>query len=171
MKSIATTLFEDFGVTPKYRPVPMEPIIVGLITTLAKHGYLQEAVDEIESNTDMTYDGNLPVITTIAESPLLPFMYKNPLAASLYVAAMPFMHKGESYVQVPYYYNGDRRNLINAIDYLNTINTDFTLLLLPNNQVMLIGSVDPLYVIDVLQENNVSMPIRDRVLSALQEPR
>ena len=120
MDSIATSFLKGFGVAPTYRPVVSEDILIGLLSTLAKHKLLQDAIMTIEDRTTLEFTGSLASISNIGSHKFLPFLHKSPEVLSLYFKVLPLastIHKHEVLdYDIP---KTARRGLVKAIQMFN----------------------------------------------------
>lgn len=170
MKSVSTTFLEGFDITPQYRPIGTEQIIIGLLSTLAKHGYLEEAVGLIEENTDYVFTGSLAGISEVASTDVIPFLHKVPIAITVYLHLLPYLDSTEEYVHVPYTYEKDKRHIMTAVDHLNSLNLPFKVCLMSRGtDLLIINATQKDKILEIVQPLNLPMPTLDRIMTSLIE--
>ena len=144
MKSISTSLLEGFGLSPKYAPSSSELIIIGLITTLAKHKLLGEAILEVENNTDLSFDGSISPISEVASLDLLPYVYRSDTAVQLILQMTPYLPIMGSHILVDTGVKGNsahnRRILTRGINVINARSHNLKLYL-PHGSAEKIGVI------------------------------
>ena len=144
MKSTSTSLLEGFGISPKYTPSSSELIIIGLITTLAKHKLLGEAILEIEENTDLKFIGSISPISEVSSLQLLPYVYRSDSAVQLILQITPYLPIMGSHVLVSTGITGntahDRRILTRGINMINAKSNNLKLYL-PHGSAEKVGVI------------------------------
>ena len=174
MKSVASTLLEGFELTPNFRPSLLEDIVIGLISTLAKHGYLEEAVESIEKYTELIFTGNLDVISKVSSNDNIPYLFRYPDAISLLLNLLPSIAViGEhdvvdipSTILVGNNPRVQKRNLTKAIEVLNRldIGVKFYLPYAAITQIAIINYEDHQDLLDILATLDLPTQVQDRIL-------
>ena len=140
MKSIAETFLDGFGITPKFRPADLHPIMVSLIATLATGGSLEDAKKLAEKNTGIVYQGSISPIKQLSKHSDLLFLYDHPMTISLILFATPHLGTDDDYCSehdLPKelspadrdgnYQRVPRRVLKKAVAHLNSLDLGFRL--------------------------------------------
>ena len=174
MKSVASTLLEQFDIQPSFRPAVLEDVVVGLVTTLATHGLLSEAVETIEDHTGLEFDGNTTALNGVAGHAYIPYMYKTPGATTLMLNLMVYIPVDEAHalvtldssILVGASIGTRKRNLLRNIDVINAIDIGVKLYL-PYASVDQIGIIvyeDHKGLLKTLSSLNLPIPVLDRIL-------
>jgi len=132
MDSIASNLLAGFGVTGLLRPATTESVVVGLVSILAKHDLLKEAVELIEARTDLIFEGNLTTIKSIATHSDISFLYKYPDAIALLLHITPTLaiidgHSEIGVLPLSGTPRARKRSLVKSIEVLNSMDMGFKL--------------------------------------------
>lgn len=103
MKSAAVVFVEMFNISSnRMRPAKLEGLLVSLLHTINKHGFLDEAIEDIESliGFDVVNPEGLAYIKAVTKTPELVGLYKQEKAIKLLVKLQPSIAVCEGHTMV-----------------------------------------------------------------------
>lgn len=174
MKSIATTFLEGFGVSPEYRPVGLESILISMLIVAAKQGSLDAMIEQIESTSDYEFTGSLEAIKQVAVTEFIPYLHKNPETIMLLLSLQADLLEIDRYAIIdtpedfiktyPYV---TRRELLKYIEVFNRLDCGVKLYAQQGSGIDKVGIIkykDRDDLIDIIQLLDLPSYTRDRLI-------
>jgi len=161
--SIAKELISGFDLDKVLlRPTQVELVVIGLITTLSEYGLLDKAIENIEDNTDLRFDGDTDAIKTVARAPYVPFIFDKPRTIGLYLHVYPHTLVKDTYTEIPAH-NMTVRSARTSMRYINAANLGFKCFWLPNRSGIGVLSYDSEYNLrQLIEKHKIPLHVQDK---------